>query len=455
MIFKSRLKQYFKLLLVILIVGTIIYPIYDVNASYYKMDGENSSETTITEGMYLDTSDHIEITSNLHTALYICPDGIAADDYAHYTKVSWTMSGQTLDISQPATNKIWKITKISNVDFYMQQVDKVSSTSISDQTVAPGNTATFDGTTTIKGSNYIYYKWYKVVGEKDNGTENNDILMSSTDSSLVIEPNSEYYQDGSKFYYRAYDYGSLDYYSDVVTLNIKIPYSLTYKSVDGTETYKTEINKYVENEKVSLDYSIVPKNNNYVFLGWSKSANSEVAEYKKDIDKLTMGNNNMTIYAVWGKSIIKDEKTEIEAQGIFTYKAKLSIEKIRNEENPFITIEDKNEEILGTYNVKIENGNYDGKINLNFSVGNEYNGKEVTIYHKLSTGKIEEKTAVVKDGIASITVDELSPFMITINKSISNPKTFDNIDYLLICFGISTIGIIGSTILFNKNKKEN
>ncbi|HPF83267.1 MAG TPA: hypothetical protein PLV83_03750 [Bacilli bacterium] len=71
MVIKKRIKQYFNMLLVAIVLGTTIFAIPTVNAETYLMDGENSTNTTISVGMYLDGSDSIQISSNLHTHIYI------------------------------------------------------------------------------------------------------------------------------------------------------------------------------------------------------------------------------------------------------------------------------------------------------------------------------------------------------------------------------------------------
>lgn len=48
-----------------------------------------------------------------------------------------------------------------------------------------------------------------------------------------------------------------------------------------------------------------------------------------------------------------------------------------------------------------------------FNIGGKYDGKTFTIHHEKESGDSEEYTAICKDGMVSITVDELSPFLIT------------------------------------------
>ena len=72
--------------------------------------------------------------------------------------------------------------------------------------------------------------------------------------------------------------------------------------------------------------------------------------------------------------------------------------------------------IIGTYEVTIENGSFTGSLVLSFDVGEEYNGKTVIVKHKLASGKIETHEAVCVNGKVTITVTELSPFMLAVKK---------------------------------------
>ena len=65
--------------------------------------------------------------------------------------------------------------------------------------------------------------------------------------------------------------------------------------------------------------------------------------------------------------------------------------------------------ILG-YDVSLSRG-FRGSIDLSFPVGSAYEGQLVTILHYVN-GSVETYTAVVTNGMATITVDSLSPFLV-------------------------------------------
>ncbi len=405
-----------------------------------------------------------------------------------YTESSFSMSGQSYDLDEPSElNRIWQVKRIEGHNIYLQEVDNVTAANVADQNIFSGSTATFNFNVTTKSNSDLYYRWYRVVGNKDtieNG-ETDDIALANNTNTLTINDNSNQtptsdvitpqlggthnvgviaigsinlYVSGNKFYCRVYNGSNIDYSSNVATLTINTPYTLTYKSMDGTTTYKVDPNKHKKDEKVTVNFTNVEEIENYTFAGWATEANSTVATYKNS-EKLTMPESNTTLYAVWVKNKLFDEPTSIELNGSFTYNSDLVVTEVEKEnaDDALVSLLDENKKVLGSYNITVTNGNYNGKINLSFNVGEEYNGEEVTIYHKLANGTVETKTATVDDGKANIEVNELSPFMVVINnqaKLVSNPKTFDNIISLIIIFGVSIAGIVSLIIVLNKKNKK-
>ncbi len=74
-----------------------------------------------------------------------------------------------------------------------------------------------------------------------------------------------------------------------------------------------------------------------------------------------------------------------------------------------------NNEVLFVKEIKIENGNFEGKLTLNFDIGTKYNDKKFVVAHqKSSNGEIEYFNGTIKDGKATIEVTELSPFAISV-----------------------------------------
>lgn len=116
--------------------------------------------------------------------------------------------------------------------------------------------------------------------------------------------------------------------------------------------------------------------------------------------------------------------------------------------------------IIGAYELSAF-GEVSGNITVDFKIGDTYNGKVVKILHKKSSDNTFEtfKTTVV-DGKATITVSELSPFVIALTDEVPDTTTTSNnaqtssMDIVLYV-GASLLSLTGITyILVSKKKKE-
>ncbi len=67
-------------------------------------------------------------------------------------------------------------------------------------------------------------------------------------------------------------------------------------------------------------------------------------------------------------------------------------------------------QLIAGYDIKLSGG-FLGEITLSFPVGAEYNGQVVTILHYINGG-VETYTTVVSNGVATIKVNSLSPFLV-------------------------------------------
>lgn len=114
--------------------------------------------------------------------------------------------------------------------------------------------------------------------------------------------------------------------------------------------------------------------------------------------------------------------------------------------------------IIGAYELTAY-GTTTNNMKISFTLGNNYNGKEVQILHKKSDNTYEIFTTTVADGKATITVSEFSPFMIalsenntTVNNAPNNAQT-SSIDIVL--YSILAIGsLLGITYIVVKNRKK-
>lgn len=147
------------------------------------------------------------------------------------------------------------------------------------------------------------------------------------------------------------------------------------------------------------------------------------------------------------------KETKVTATALLTENAVLVVTPIKSGNegyNSLIKLVGTNEAVLGAYNITIEGGEYKGAIKLTFTISEEYNGKEITIYHKLASGTIDTMKKTVKNGKIEITVSELSPFMIVGEKlKDETPKTGNIENYILIAFSL-TIMASSSLIVLKK-----
>lgn len=475
----KRVKQYLCLILVILMLAIMVVPTAKVYARAYDMDGENSSNTELTEGMYLiPYSDYISVSGNLHSHIFTYPYGYEGpyDGGDGAVSQNWSMSGQMATVPQynDETNYVWQVKSINGSEIHLQAVDAMSVEPVASQTVFTGETATFSVEATPVYDADLQYYWYRVVGVPDyeNWEDPDADIYITAEQTLEIGPtNQELYETGAKFYCSIFDWTAINHNTNVATLTISDGYTVTYKSTDGTETLITDEEKYLEGTQVDLDYTNVPTKANCEFAGWATTANSKVATYKKAEDKLTMPEENVTLYAVWNVTKLVDQPTKTELVGKFNFGAELSVTKIEETEETYSIIKAKvldTQEVIAALEVEVTEA-YQGKISITFSVGEKYNGKEVTIYHKKANGTIEELNGTVANGTVTVEVSELSPFMITVASTIAkadtetklgdaaktetttNVKTGDEV-VVIACAVIAVLLLVNIILRKNKNK---
>jgi hypothetical protein len=118
--------------------------------------------------------------------------------------------------------------------------------------------------------------------------------------------------------------------------------------------------------------------------------------------------------------ILEDEVGEmtVSAEGLFASGAQLIVEPIAANEPDREELEEQmgSKQIIAAFEARIEPDNaFQPPLTLTFQVGGQYNGKKVYILHKLQNGDIEHFTPTVEDGAVSITVQELSPFLLAVD----------------------------------------
>ncbi len=86
-------------------------------------------------------------------------------------------------------------------------------------------------------------------------------------------------------------------------------YRVQYEA-NGGSGVPTDTSEYEEGDKVNVNFGTTPTREKYTFLGWAKSASATTPDYTAGAS-FTMGEQNVTLYAVWtgisgvGTSIMK------------------------------------------------------------------------------------------------------------------------------------------------------
>ena len=114
--------------------------------------------------------------------------------------------------------------------------------------------------------------------------------------------------------------------------------------------------------------------------------------------------------------------TTISAEGLFTQDARLIIIPLADGESDREELESllSGKQTAAAFEVHVEPANaFKAPLTLSFQLGEQYNGRTVYILHKLHSGKVEQFTVVVTSGEAVITVQELSPFLLTVDPPVT------------------------------------
>ena len=97
-------------------------------------------------------------------------------------------------------------------------------------------------------------------------------------------------------------------------------------------------------------------------------------------------------------------------------------------------------------------GSFRGSIEISFPVGTAYEGQVVTILHYVN-GRVETYTAVVENGLATITVNSLSPFVIlATGDTLSPPNTGDATP--LAGVGLMLMGLAGISLIKKRKLRK-
>ncbi len=146
----------------------------------------------------------------------------------------------------------------------------------------------------------------------------------------------------------------------------------------------------------------------HIYQNYALDENEYEEEVTGNINTNTTNGKMNILFS--GNGNAKFESTEISKTDTLYKK----IEKGLKDTNDF-----KWENVVGiwAYDLYVVEGEYKGPLNITFNVGSEIEGKEYIVGHLKHGLELEYFRGTVKDGKITITVDELSPFVIAVNET--------------------------------------
>ena len=109
-----------------------------------------------------------------------------------------------------------------------------------------------------------------------------------------------------------------------------------------------------------------------------------------------------------------------------------------------------------------DNKTFTNPITITFNLGSEYNGKTVYIIHRLHDESYQKAEETVKDGKVSITVKELSPFIIALKEEKAEevnpnptPNNAQTSSINILGYGVVGVASLGGLVILAKKRKEN
>lgn len=147
--------------------------------------------------------------------------------------------------------------------------------------------------------------------------------------------------------------------------------------------------------------------------------NYRLSDYAQDIkitDNLNTENKDLKINMLFkGTGDAKFGAIEIKSTDALYKKLEEGFKNLTKEET-------YNKLEMETFDIHVIEGNYRGNLNITFNVGTKYNGKEYIIGHLKNGLDYESFRGTVEDGKITITVDGLSPFMLSVVEKTTGKK---------------------------------
>ena len=228
----------------------------------------------------------------------------------------------------------------------------------------------------------------------------------------------------------------------------------------GVLFYYSNVNTWNIKHLLGLDINYTPWNGEYLILGYTD--NDETVGYKDENKKEgpVVTNSYYTKLSLKYELVettSSDSKTNVKVTTKKNVDSNLKVSILSTNSSAYKQLKAKldGNTVLAAYEISLDD--YSGNIKVSLPVDSKYNGRMATVLHQKKDGSIETFERKVTDGFVEVTVNELSPFMVSLDKVNTNvlddvPKTGDELPMTLIGIIalVSVIGAINLKLSFNR-----
>lgn len=309
------------------------------------------------------------------------------------------------------------------------------------------------------GKKYIEYN-VKVFKKEKSGyslyNENDEIvtLQYKKDSENIFEQETDFATIVTKNYYDAY-LEAVDSNGKYIGSEIDTNYGKSNlgetcwsqidltRAADYTDAYyklflsvntgdSINVDKLGEFKYSGIEYSNIYKKNMYIYKAKITdtsilNSSNKVSLVINVVDKTTnQGCYNYIDMCITGDKrqtySVKKDNVGISVNASTGANSSLKVDDISKDNETYLEMTSgilnfKDYIQIACYNLSIENGKYEGNLTLTFDVGTENEGKTVYIWHRKADKTIEDFKRKVENGKVTITVTELSPFLLAYSKN--------------------------------------
>ncbi len=199
--------------------------------------------------------------------------------------------------------------------------------------------------------------------------------------------------------------------------------SRTYNNEDDPEDTST----YYEYKSEAINISEIKQKSQTLEFDLKDIDTNIVQHFTMDVSYYGFSKQTYTVNnsEEIGMGIMLDGKTELGVS--------LKANKIKDNEETYIQMKNlitasSAINIVHIYacDISIVGGNYEGDLTITFNIGTEYDNKIASIVHRKKNGESEIFEKTIVNGKVTITVNELSPFMIAVQEEKINNNSNSN-----------------------------